>query len=265
MHLIETNRPLLTDGKELQSISNDFSWAEQALHHAEQVRHPHFWRDGNTINWEQKKKDFKILYTIDELLKDNIHLSATGLGKLIPVIKSLLLKTQLFENNESNLDHSLEVLKRSIEYNFSGESNLIVRRMQLWAAILHDVGKIFGASGIESRFHPFLSVFLVSEFFHLLTDIPPELVQMTLNAIQYHHTMEEIARGLIDDKEFENRFYYLSTLALFWGLNEADIRSSDKYLKYLFTNEIVLISIFGFSSLTIEQFRDRNYKADFQT
>ncbi len=247
--------PLLPSGISKESVASNLPWAEQALQHVgnhlgdhvDAQGDPIFQLNEGIIHWPEKANDFEILHIIDELLRKHIHLEAEEIEDLIPVIRKLLLKTQLFSvlhdpsikvseahACETIFNHTLEVFRQALQYDFGrSKEELIKRRALLWMSLDHDSGKIFGAVGKDSQFHAFISTFLLYEFFYQIKDFSPELIQQMLYGIQYHHSFEELAHKWLSKRQMIRRFREDETThGLFMRLSLADVRSTGQYAEF---------------------------------
>lgn len=218
-------------------------WTQQALLFAVWKEKDFFKkaRFAELLDWPTRAEDFRLFDQVKKII--NLDLPDTLFAERVATIEFILKDSVLFQklqspalqvsphhNNTRPATHTLDVLSL-VESN--GLDPEIARAVR-WAAFFHDFGKLFGAAGPESKYHPVLSSFLAYEYLYdNVENISDLLKQKLLFVIQYHHSLEEYAHGRIDDIEIRNRLNDDQTSELMYLLVKADLQSLTKTETYL--------------------------------
>lgn len=188
------------------------------------------------LHWESEERDFHVLNEIGEIIDADLSDEAFNRAA-IPYIQDKLRESWLFHQlaigpgskssqagRENPFSHTISVLKLCKTDHLGSP---LLKRAVRWLAILHDVGKFFGADGFESRFHALLSAEMVARYLlrYQRQTFGEEFIQKMLFVIRYHHTLYELARTFITKEAALERWSDPVIALLFYELGIPDVLS----------------------------------------
>lgn len=230
-------------------------------------KHPDFWgKENGCLAWKDervKNEFFQNLLKVEKLLEETKELNDEQFEAHIAELEEILLANPVIKllddpeiqvskahNGTTPFRHIINALRRANTADFSSE----MRKALRWIILAHDWGKMFGATGYESRLHGHQSVLLFYEFLYSHVDLPEQLKKKVIEVIENHHLFEvrvrEFAKMNGYGSKEEKRTAYRSirnkmvildddeTAELLLRFSNADVRSvaayaslaSDQYL-----------------------------------
>lgn len=233
--------------KEDPAVSQVARTGKEALQHVFE-KFPEFNIEENlSVSWDERDADFKKILKVKEII--DLDLGDDDFIIQLPELKKILLSTFIFKklddkniqvtkahNGETPFEHTINVLKK---LKTTGLPKEVVKAVR-WAAVWHDIGKIFGATYEFGRFHSQLSTYISWEFFYEhCKDLSPQLIQQILFAIQFHHTSEGFNLKWLGkteedvNREAQNRLQRVDVVTLLYVLSTADILSVSEYQHFV--------------------------------
>jgi hypothetical protein len=221
-----------------------------ALRHAIHADHDFWVDDDEGLYWKGEEKDWMIFDAIGELI--DLDLPDDQFNQFVlPFIQDLLEDSPLFQKllpeewgpfvkkdysqvepdqRDNQFAHILRVLRLSRTNHLTP----LFRKAVRWMVIAHDIGKIFGAKGVASRFHAVLSSDIFSRYFYdrQREALGENLIEKMLYVIRYHHTLYELATNKITKEEAELRWREPVVALLFYQLCVPDTLSVPENRKY---------------------------------
>jgi hypothetical protein len=202
------------------------------------------------IKWERREKDFNILEKVKQIIDQDLN--DEEYRKEIPNIETILLDTWIFnQQNNSEIKvsqahtgvtpfaHTMDVLRL---LKTDGLEKNEIRAIR-WAAVWHDIGKIFGAVPPEAYFHSQLSVNISEAFFRQqYPDWTEDFTEHVLDSIRYHHISEAYDRGWLTIDQLAKRLKNDQTALFIYILGAADVTSIKAYEKYVDVLNRLIIS-----------------------
>lgn len=204
------------------------------------------------VVWENQEKDFSILNQIDTLFQQTAELRDEDFNEqILPKIVELASQSPLFQRlhavppeqrssahaDFTPFEHSINVLKLLNTEGLTPHQRYETRK----SALLHDLGKIMIAIGDNNDDHPFLSAWIAKTYLEQ-TDSSSQHRSNVINLIQYHHVLQALEQGVLEQDEV-NKIIPAEILPMLGALSLADVQSVTGYEKFAVKNGEVFLRL----------------------